>query len=214
MRLYLSSYKFGNQPDKLFALLRGNTPKVAIVTNAADMHAEPEILERYNDDKKVFEQHGLQVERLDLRNFFDKPGELQETMKQFGMVWVRGGNVFLLRVAMKLSGFDEYVKAALANDGIVYAGYSAGGCVLSPSLDGFDIVDDPNVVQQVYGLPADYSGLGIIDYHFEPHYKSDHPESADVDKEIEYLKAHNIAYKTVRDGEAIVVDGNASELTG
>jgi dipeptidase E len=115
---------------------------------------------------------------------------------------------------MKLSGFDEYIKAALQNDRLVYAGFSAGCCVLSPSLEGFDIVDDPNVVQQVYGVPADFSGLGILRYHFEPHYKSDHPESADVDREIEYLNKHGIPYKTLHDGEAIVINGGKEELFG
>lgn len=214
MRLYLSSYKFGNQPQKLFQLLKGEETKVAIVTNAADEFSEEDIIERFHDDEKIFAAHDLIAERVDLREYFGKPEEISKKITKYGLLWVRGGNVFVLRMAAKLSGFDKYVTKALKEDTIVYAGYSAGGCLLSPSLEGFDIVDDPSTVQKVYGLPADYSGLGILDYHFEPHFESDHPESADVGKEIEYLKKHNIAYKTLRDGEAIVIEGDKEEIIG
>ncbi|CAN5420691.1 Type 1 glutamine amidotransferase-like domain-containing protein [soil metagenome] len=214
MRLYLSSYKFGNKPEKLFELLHGKKSKVAVITNATDMHPEVGVVERLAEDIAFFSQNGLEAERLNLCNYFGKQQKLNKKMEEYDLVWVKGGNTFLLRVAMRLSGFDEYIKAALKNDKIVYAGFSAGGCVLSPSLKGFDTVDDPSLVEKVYGEPADYSGLGILSYHFEPHYKSDHPESDDVDKEVEYLKKNKIPYKTLHDGEAIVIDGRKEELVG
>ena len=38
-----------------------------------------------------------------------------------------------------------------------------------------------------------------------PHYKSDHPESEDIDKEVEYCDKNNIPYKTLRDGEVMIL---------
>lgn len=214
MRLYLSSYEFGNQPEAMFKLLKSHEKKVAIITNAVDLYPEDGIVQRLKNDIERFSEYGMSAERLDLRKYFGKSQELSRNMSKYGLVWVKGGNTYLLRVAMKLSGFDEYLKVALQNDSIVYAGFSAGCCVLSPSLEGFDIVDDPKVVNQVYREPADYSGLSILDFHFEPHYKSDHPESAEVDLELEYLEKQGIPYRTFRDGEALVINGDKVELVG
>ena len=51
-----------------------------------------------------------------------------------------------------------------------------------------------------------WEGLGILDHIILPHYKSDHPESADIDKEVEFCKRNNIPFKTLRDGEVIIIE--------
>lgn len=210
MRLFLSSYKVGNQPDKLLSLVGANK-RAAIIINAHDYKPAEERAEKAIDELSELSSLGFEPFELDLRDYFDKPfnGSLLDNV---GLVWVRGGNVFVLRLAMKLSGFDVFLKDALQKDLFVYGGYSAGGCVLSPSLQGYDIVDDATLTQTTYGLEPDYSALGIIDYAFEPHYKSDHPESADIDKEIEKLERLGLPYKTLHDGEVILVDGEKEEL--
>jgi dipeptidase E len=44
---------------------------------------------------------------------------------------------------MKLSGLDNVLRRfAIEDNGILYGGYSAGICVLSPSLKGLELVDD------------------------------------------------------------------------
>jgi dipeptidase E len=48
--------------------------------------------------------------------------------------------------AMKLSGFDEILKERVKSDrDIIYGGYSAGICILGPTLKGIHIADDPEV---------------------------------------------------------------------
>ena len=44
--------------------------------------------------------------------------------------------MFMLRYALYRSGADAVFRELLAADALVYAGYSAGPCVLSPSLRG------------------------------------------------------------------------------
>lgn len=34
---------------------------------------------------------------------------------------------------------------------------------------------------------------------------TDHPKSANIDKEVDYCKKHKISFKTLRDGEAIII---------
>jgi dipeptidase E len=69
----------------------------------------------------------------------------------------------------------------LRRDAIVFAGYSAGPCVLAPSLAGLELVDDPEEVQETYGVAPIYTGLGILDFAFVPHFESPgHPETDDI----------------------------------
>ena len=104
---------------------------------------------------------------------------------------------------MKLSGFDEILKSFKSTNKI-YAGYSAAGCVLSPTLKGYDIVDEPHL--KTYGQHETiWVGLNLIDWMFAPHFQSDHPDSEDINKEIAYYQEHGLKYKTLRDGEVIIL---------
>lgn len=210
MRLFLSSYKLGNNPERLLDLV-GTNKRVAMVANAKDSETASVRATKVAEELADLSALGLKPFELDLRDFFDKK-ITKKDLQGCGLVWVRGGNVFILRLAMKLSGFDEILRECLADDEFVYGGFSAGGCVLSPSLVGFDIVDDASLTNTAYGYKADYSGLGLLGYHFEPHFKSDHPESADIDKEIVKLEKLGLPYRTLRDGEALIIDGDKEEL--
>jgi hypothetical protein len=62
---------------------------------------------------------------------------------------------------------------------VVYAGSSAGLCVLSPGLHGLEVVDDAGAVTRAYGSEPVWDGLGPLDEVFVPHYRSPgHPETA------------------------------------
>jgi dipeptidase E len=39
-----------------------------------------------------------------------------------------------------------------------------------------------------------------------PHWNSDHPESADIDKEIAYCEQHGLAYLPLKDGDVHIVE--------
>lgn len=210
MRLYLSSYGLGNNPEKLVKLV-GTNARVAVIANVCDAQDVVARSERVEREIVAMKGLGFSAREIDLRDYFGRH-ITEKDLKEFDLLWLRGGNVFVLRAAMKLSGFDTYIKKALNDDSIIYGGFSAACCVLAPSLEGFDIVDNPKEVEIAYSMPADYRALGILPYSIEPHFKSDHPESADIDKELVYLKLHKIPFKTLRDGEVIVIDGDSEEL--
>jgi dipeptidase E len=206
MRLYLSSFRLGNKPSELVRLLKGRQ-RTAMILNADDYkNAEDRgaSLERESDDLRGI---GLEPIELDLRDYFGKSSELRARLPSFDLLWVRGGNSFILRRALRQSGGDVVIKDLLARDGLVYGGYSAGAVVLTPSLRGVELVDDPNVVPEGYNAPIIWDCLGILAYQLLPHYKSDHPESADTDRSLEYLVDNHIPFVALRDGEAIVRDG-------
>ena len=107
---------------------------------------------------------------------------------------------------MKLSGFDSILQELFTNGAdMLYGGYSAGICVLGPTLRGVHIMDPPS--EKPYGDYATvWEGLNILDYVIVPHFESDHPESEAVVKAVAHLVKHKIPFRTLRDGEVIIID--------
>lgn len=206
MKFYLSSYKIGDYGDNLTEMI-GVGNKIAVIPNALDFATD---IDRKNksiqSEIDSLTELDLVPEIIDLQNYFGKEEELEEKLNLYKGLWIRGGNVFVLRMAMHKSGLDRILEKKKNSPEFVYAGYSAGACVLAPSMQGFDIVDDASQVEKVYGEKIIWEGLGLLDFVFEPHYKSDHPESADVDREIEYLINNKILFKAFRDGEVLILE--------
>lgn len=207
MKLYLSSYKLGNDTEGLIRLVNKANAKAAVINNAIDFSADPGrkamSLQVELDDMSSL---GFMPEPVDLRSYFGKPNELVEKLSDFDLVWVRGGNSFLLRKAMEQCGFIHVINKLIKTNKLVYSGYSAGICVLAPSLRGVEMVDDPNVQADGYDTGIIWSGYGLIDFYPIVHYDSDHPESQLVDKELAHIKSTGIKYKTLRDGDTIIID--------
>ena len=211
MRLYLSSFKFGNHIEKLGELV-GTGKEVAVILNARD-YKSPEERSKYLDwEIEMLNSVGFNAEELDLRNYFGKEKDLENLLNEKQLVWIDGGNTFLLRRAMRQSGFDNIIQELLKDDKIVYAGFSAACVVLQKDMHGLDLVDDPNIISEGYEKETIWEGLGLIDFYLAVHYKSDHPESAMVDKEVEFCEKNNIPYKTLRDGEVLIINGDKMEI--
>lgn len=206
MKFYLSSYKIGNDPKKLLDLFSTNK-RVDYIPNALDF-TKVDLQRRethIKNDIGDLVALGLQVELLDLKEFFNKKELLQEKLSELGGVFISGGNTFILRQAMKLSGLDTILHEYKNREDFVYAGYSAAGCVLSPSLNEYAIVDDATDLPYAEQKETIWEGLNLIDYAFLPHFDSDHPESNSIHKELNYCIKNTISYRTLRDGEAIVI---------
>jgi dipeptidase E len=208
MKFYLSSFKTGNEEFKLKEMTKNGNRNVAYIHNALDFTTD---LERRNksDARDVLdlERLNFNVDILDLKQYFNNSEKLEEKLENYDVMWVRGGNTFVLAQAIRLSGFDKIIKKYFINNkDIVYGGYSAGICVLGPTLRGIHLVDDP--YQKPYGeeYPTIWDGLGILEYAIAPHYKSDHKESEDIDKAVEYMVDNKILFKALRDGEVIIIE--------
>jgi dipeptidase E len=212
MRLYLSSFDLGNRPEELVALV-APARRAAIVVNALDNRPEPRAAWLSKQTDKLAGL-GFTVVELDLRDYFESSSGLGTLLGDIDVAWVNGGNAFILRRAMKQSGFNMLIKSALARDEIVYAGFSAGTVVVSDSLRGLDITDDPNDVPSGYAPEVVWEGLGLVPFAIAVHFKSDHPESAAADREVAFYQTNGIPFRTLRDGEALVVNGDRQEVVG
>jgi dipeptidase E len=208
VRLYLSSFRLGDHPEHLVALAGADTRRRVVIANAMD-DAPPEVRRAGVElELAALAGLGLDAAELDLRDYFGQPRRLRDDLAGVSLAWLRGGNVFMLRYALHRSGADAAFLALLAADALVYAGYSAGPCVLSPTLRGLELVDDAGAVTRIYGSPPVWDGLAVLGEAFVPHYRTPgHPETTFIDRVVARYQAEGIAYRTLQDGQAMIVNG-------
>jgi dipeptidase E len=208
MRLYLSSFRLGDHPEHLVSLAGAGGRRSVVIANAMD-DAPPDVRRASVElESAALADLGLGAAELDLRDYFGHQRRLRQDLSGVTLAWLRGGNTFMLRHALDRSGADIVFRDLLAANALVYAGYSAGACVLSPSLRGLELVDDAGAVTRAYGSPPRWDGLAVLREAFVPHYRSPgHPETAAIERVVTRYRAEGIAYRTLRDGQALLVNG-------
>lgn len=205
MKLYLSSYKVGDKKEELINWINEHGNKICLIPNSRDIYPESERKTKgIQADVDDLTKLGFEVTVVSLKDYFENKAALLSRLKEFNAFYVIGGNTFALRQAMYLSGFDKYLKMIEDNPNYLYAGYSAGICVLAKDMHGLEKCDAPNI--NPYGIDTIWNGLGYFDYIFLPHYKSNHKETKLIDECVEYCNKHNIKYKTLCDGDVIIQD--------
>jgi dipeptidase E len=203
VRLYLSSYRLGDHSEVLSGMVRGDR-RGWVISNALDAGSA----ERREDDtrRQIAElaELGLTAVDFDLRLY--RPDTIAEAFGEPDFVWVRGGNVFVLRAALARSGADALITAALHRDAFVYAGFSAGACVLAPSLEGLELCDPVEDCERLYGsVPG--CGLGVLDRAVVPHLETPHhPESAVLEEVARRYRETDLPYWGLRDGDVLVCE--------
>jgi dipeptidase E len=206
MKLYLSSFRLGDHPERLMALLPP-AGRVAVICNSLDAEDPAVRREKVQAEITWLNELGLRPAELDLR---DVTGEdLRARLTSYDGVWVRGGNVFVLRAAMALSGADKILPDLIRDEQLVYAGYSAGPCVLAPSLRGLELCDEAEAVDG----EIIWDGLGLLDHAILPHLDSPgHPETELLEKVAELYERTGVPHLKLRDGQALVINGPHREL--
>lgn len=207
MNLFLTSYGLGGHHDLLVEMAGGPCARMAIIGNALDAvpieaqqsywRIKPDVLIEMTD-------LGFDVSLIDLRRFFGRPGDLAKILRPYRAIWALGGNSFLLRRAMRDSGFDEVIADKLAN-GCLYGGVSAGACVAGGNLRPVAIMDTLDATAPGY-VTSDpiMSGLGLLPFTIIPHYDCDSADAENAAKGVAFAQKNGIAHVGLRDGEVIV----------
>jgi dipeptidase E len=203
----------GDHPERLVALAGGKGHKAVVIANALD--EAPAEVRRSGVERELaaLTDLGFDAAELDLRDYFGQEQRLRRDLAGVAAAWLRGGNVFMLRFALFRSAGDVVFRDLLAADALVYAGYSAGGCVLSPTLRGLEVVDDAGAVMRIYGSEPVWDGLALLQEAFLPHYQSPgHPETAAIDLVAARYQAEGVGYRPLRDGQALLINGADTEI--
>ena len=179
MRRYLSSFRMGDHPEYLTALVGEDSRRAVVIANAMDDAPDDIRQAGLERERTALGDLGFDAAELDLRDYFDDEQRLRSELAGVALAWLRGGNVFMLRYALRRSGGDTVFRRLLADDALVYPGHSAAPCVLSPGLRGLETFDDAEAVRRIYGSEPEWEGLAVLDKALVPHYNSPgHPETS------------------------------------
>jgi dipeptidase E len=211
MRLYLSSYRLGNEPTVLSSLA-GDGRRAGVCMNACDVFEDRRRV--WPREQADMESLGFEVSEVDLRDHFDDRAGLREQLTSIDVLWVVGGNTFTLARAMHASGFATIGTDLVTARRLTYAGYSAGVCVVTPDFEGIHLMDDPAAVAQGYPADTPPAALGWLPWRVVPHWDSDHEETQAADLAVNYLLKAELPFRTLRDGHAIVVDNTETRVVG
>jgi dipeptidase E len=214
MQLYLASYRTGDSFGELLRMA-GPGARVGVISNAVDFIPQADrdaYARKVHDPVAELRAEGLDAYDLDLRAYFRRPEALLAELELTRMVWAVGGNAFLLRRAMRQSGFDAIAPGLIWAERLVYGGWSAGSCVAAPSLRGLELMDDPHVVAEGYDAEPVWEGLGLIDAAIVPHYRSAHPEAEAAEACVAWMVANRVPHRTLRDGDVLIQRGETLEL--
>ena len=214
MRLYLASHNLGPFSDELLNLV-GPGRKALYIENARDYYPAEKRANDLKEKLTMLSDLGFEVEELNLRDYFGKSGELRKFIDSYSpdLIFVSGGNVFLLATAYQLSGFDEILRQDLARDKYVYGGFSAGTMVICKGLEiyGGHAYLIPDVVKEIYGVDSTMKGVGLLDYQLVPH--ADLPKWIDGTKEfIRRIEAAGLTPKLLNQEAVIIVDDNGERM--
>ena len=211
MRLYLSSAGIGNHLPKLVEMV-GDRRKMLYVNNAKD-YLSPEERAQHSAEKKAeFESFGFEFYELDLREYFapEKREVLAAILIETDLLWIGGGNTFVLRRAFRQSGLEELLPQLLKQDTFTYGGSSAGSIILTKTLRGAEHGDDPYVVPEGYDPTIIWDGLGLIYPQLAVHVNSEW-FGVEAQAMIDSFETNGLKYESLEDGDVYIVDGKYEE---
>lgn len=225
MHLFLASYRFGPEPST-FTRFLPPPARVAVLAAAVDAWPQGARSSALTSDVAPLTELGYDVSELDLRRYDCDPDGVRAALRDFDAVWVRGGNTFVLRAQLARSGADLALTELVRGGKISYAGYSAGACVVGPTLRGLEHADDPAEVALVANhattAAVRWDGLGWIDTAIVAHAPSTDgfsnlgefsvEDAASVRETIAALERAAAPYLTLADDEVLIVDGQRQQV--
>ena len=211
MRLFLASYRLGDHQDRFLEFV-GTPGRVAVIGNAADSWPAAARASALVSDVTPLRKLGFEPDEVDLRDFVGRPEALAATLSGFDLLWVRGGNTFVLRAQFARSGADREVPRLLKSESIAYAGYSAGACLVTPTLLGVEEADDPDEVMPTCDIEPVWDGLGLVDHAIVPHWRSAGLDDGAAGRSARRLLDAGVPHWLLTDQQAVLVDGTSVEL--
>jgi len=191
VRIYLSSYRLGARADTL-ATTGG---QAAIILNALD--AFPDRRLNWTRETADLERLGYSSAELDLRDFWGDLTGLARRLATVDLLWVVGGNAFVLARAATAAGLSHALRDS---PHLTYAGYSAGACITSPDLAGIEVMDPADELPPGYSPRMPATTLALTNLRIVPHAGTPEADAAEA-----LLNARGLRHTTLADGEDLVI---------
>ncbi len=175
--------------------------KLAYITTAGNGSNDKTYLEVH---KELLKKEGYSFEELDIDG--KNEHELRELLKDKNAIYVEGGNTFYLLKAVRESGFDKVIKE-LIEKGVVYIGSSAGSYITCPTIE-MATWKKPGEEKERFGV-IDLTAMNLVPFLIKAHYNLKQDELLK-----EKISQTQYQTKVLKDGQAILVDGDDYTLVG
>lgn len=131
--------------------------------------------------------------------------EIEDVLRRAALVYVPGGNTFLLNHRLHVSGVMPYLRKKV-QAGLPFVGFSAGTVLCGPNIL---TASDMNTVETPH-----FNGLNLVPFNFLVHYDGDkYGQSAVHDEWLgDYYFFHDNPVVMLCDGAYVKVDGKKMTL--
>jgi dipeptidase E len=130
--------------------------------------------------------------------------EIEDVLRRAALVYVPGGNTFLLNHRLHLSGVMPYLRKKI-QAGLPFVGFSAGMVLCGPNIL---TANDMNTVRTPH-----FDGLNLIPFNFFAHYADDEYGQSVHDGWLsDYYFFHDNPVIMLSDGAYVRVDGKKMTL--
>lgn len=174
-----------------------NKIRMAYIPTAADPYKNKWFIE---EDYQRLKKMGINYFVVDIKNKTES--QLLKELSGIDVLFIAGGNVFYLLEKTRKSRFDKAVQK-LVNQGVIYAGASAGAVLVCPTIEPMKYLDDPSKASNL----KSFTGLGLVDFVILPHY-GNKKYAEEYEKTIKEFSNKNYEFLKLTDNQAVVVKGN------
>ena len=130
--------------------------------------------------------------------------EIEDIVRRAALVYVPGGNTFLLNHRLHSSGVMPYLRKKI-QAGLPFVGFSAGMILCGPNIL---TANDMNTVETPH-----FAGLNLVPFNFFAHYADDgYGQSVHDDWLADYHFFHDNPVVMLSDGAYLKVDGKKTTL--
>lgn len=129
--------------------------------------------------------------------------EIEDILRRATLVYIPGGNTFLLNHRLHVSGVMPYLRKKI-QAGLPFVGFSAGMILCGPNIL---TANDMNTVQTPH-----FGGLNLIPFNFFAHYADGYGQSVHDEWLSDYHFFHDNPVVMLSDGAYVRVDGKKTTL--
>ncbi len=130
--------------------------------------------------------------------------EIEDILRRASLVYIPGGNTFLLNHRLHVSGVMPYLRKKIQS-GLPFVGFSAGMILCGPNIL---TSKDMNTVETIH-----FDGLNVTPFNFFAHYAQDaYGQSVHDEWLSDYHFFHDNPVIMLSDGAYIKVDGKKTTL--
>ncbi|MFH1014276.1 MAG: Type 1 glutamine amidotransferase-like domain-containing protein [Candidatus Uhrbacteria bacterium] len=135
-----------------------------------------------------------------------KEDELREMFKDKDIIYVHGGNTFYLLKAIKESNFEKVLKEKM-DQGVLYAGTSAGAYVACPTIEMCEWKHDRHYHR--FEGQDDLTAMNLVPFLMSVHHEPKYDEDIKKGKRSTDLEVY-----VLEDGQGIYVEGGEVKVLG